>query len=134
MSVGSSITDATWEANYGSTSPADGTDDLHPFSSRGPREDGGFKPDVIAPGAAISTTPLWQAGGPVAGVHTLPPGYSMFNGTSMASPQAAGAAALLVSAAQQSGVQHQPDQLRPGAQLLRPVPRAATARTSRATG
>ena len=30
--------------NYGSTSPAAGTDNLHPFSSRGPREDGGFKP------------------------------------------------------------------------------------------
>ena len=36
----------------------------------------------------------------------------MFNGTSMASPQAAGAAALLVSAAKAAGYQHQPDQLR----------------------
>ena len=35
----------------------------------------------------------------------------MFNGTSMASPQAAGAAALLISAAKQQNVQ-QPDQLR----------------------
>ena len=112
MSVGTSITDATWEANYGSTAPAPGTDNQHPFSSRGPREDGGFKPNVIAPGAAISSTPLWQPGGPVAGVHELPPGYSMFNGTSMSSPQAAGAAALLVSAAKQAGVQHQPAQLR----------------------
>ena len=64
---------------------------LHPFSSRGPREDGGFKPDIVAPGAAISTTPLWQPGGPVTGTYTLPPGYSMFNGTSMAAPQATGA-------------------------------------------
>ena len=39
-------------------------------------------------------------------------GYAMFNGTSMASPQAAGAAALLVSAAKAAGYQHQPDQLR----------------------
>jgi hypothetical protein len=112
VSVGSYITDATWEANYGSTAPADGTDNLHPFSSRGPREDGGFKPDVVAPGAAISTTPLWQPGGPVAGVHFLPPGYSMFNGTSMASPQAAGAGALLVSAAKALGISHKPEQLR----------------------
>jgi hypothetical protein len=112
MSIGAYITDATWESNYGSTAPAEGTDNLHPFSSRGPREDGGFKPNVVAPGAAISTTPLWQPGGPVAGVHDLPPGLSMFNGTSMASPQAAGAAALLVSAAEQTGVQHQPAQLR----------------------
>ena len=57
MSVGTSITDATWESNYGSTAPAPGTDNQHPFSSRGPREDGGFKPNIIAPGAAISTTP-----------------------------------------------------------------------------
>jgi subtilisin family serine protease len=112
MSVGAYITDATWLSNYGSTAPAPGTDNLHPFSSRGPREDGGFKPNVVAPGAAISSTPVWQPGGPVEGVHQLPPGYSMFNGTSMASPQAAGAGALLVSAAQQSGVQHQPAQLR----------------------
>src|SRR5919202_1218128 len=36
----------------------------------------------------------------------------MLQGTSMASPQAAGAAALLVSAAKQAGVQSQPAQLR----------------------
>jgi subtilisin family serine protease len=112
MSVGTYISDATWASNYGSTAPTPGVDNQHPFSSRGPREDGGFKPNIIAPGAAISTTPQWQPGGPVAGVHDLPPGYSMFNGTSMASPQAAGAAALLVSAAQQQGVQHLPAQLR----------------------
>jgi hypothetical protein len=48
----------------------------------------------------------------VAGTFTLPAGYAMFNGTSMASPQAAGGAALLVSAAKQSNVQKQPVQLR----------------------
>jgi hypothetical protein len=36
----------------------------------------------------------------------------MLQGTSMASPESAGAAALLVSAAKQAGVQHQPAQLR----------------------
>jgi hypothetical protein len=112
MSVGTFITDATWASNYGSTAPAAGTDNMHPFSSRGPREDGGFKPNIIAPGAAISSAPMWQPGAPVAGVHALPPGYAMMNGTSMASPQGAGAGALLVSAAKQTGVQHQPAQLR----------------------
>ncbi len=112
VSVGAYITDATWEADYGSTAPAPGTDNQHPFSSRGPREDGGFKPTLIAPGAAISSTPMWQPGGPVAGTYALPPGYSMFNGTSMASPQAAGAGALLVGAAKAAGFQAQPAQLR----------------------
>ncbi|WP_132149457.1 S8 family serine peptidase [Kribbella antiqua] len=96
ISVGAYITRATWLSNYGSDPLYDNW--LHPFSSRGPREDGGMKPDIVAPGAAISTTPRWQPGGPVAGTYTLPPGYSMLNGTSMAAPQATGAGALLVSA------------------------------------
>src|SRR5215218_6811709 len=110
MSVGSYISRATWQADYGSDSAY--VDNQHNFSSRGPREDGGFKPEIIAPGAAVSSTPVWQPGGPVAGTYVLPPGYSMFNGTSMAAPQATGAAALLLSAAKQSNVQRQPDQLR----------------------
>jgi hypothetical protein len=115
MSVGAYVTDATWRSNYGSDSAY--ADNLHPFTSRGPREDGGFKPNIVAPGAAVSTVPMWQGpvqvpSGPAPGAYTLPPGYDMFNGTSMASPQAAGAAALLVSAAKQSNVQKQPAQLR----------------------
>ena len=89
-------------ANYGADTPYD--DNLNYFSSLGPREDGGFKPQAIAPGSAVSTTPEWQAGGPVPGTYTLPPGYSMFNGTSMASPQGAGAGALLLSAAKANNV------------------------------
>jgi subtilisin family serine protease len=98
VSVAASVSKDTWLANYGSVVRKQ--NNLFNFSSRGPREDGGFKPNIAAPGSAISTTPLWQPGGPVpqAG-YPLPPGYSMLNGTSMASPQATGAAALLLSAA-----------------------------------
>jgi len=103
VSVGAAISRETWKGNYGSDVRFD--KGMLTFSSGGPREDGGFKPNITAPGSAISTTPTWQPGGPVpeAG-YALPAGYSMFNGTSMASPQAAGAMALLLSAAKQSGV------------------------------
>jgi len=110
LSVGSYITKETWQKNYGSDSAYQ--DNLHYYTSRGPREDGGFKPNIVAAGSAVSTIPTWQPGGPAAGTYALPAGYAMFNGTSMAAPQAAGAAALLVSAAKQAGVQAQPAQLR----------------------
>ncbi|MEH0938912.1 S8 family serine peptidase [Micromonospora psammae] len=98
ISTAASISKETWLANYGSVVRAKNA--LFNFSSRGPREDGGFKPNITAPGSAISTIPVWQPGGPVAEAgYGLPAGYGMFNGTSMASPQAAGAAALLLSAA-----------------------------------
>lgn len=110
VSVGSYITKESWQVNYGSDTAE--WDNLHPFSARGPREDGGFKPNIVAPGSAISSIPTWLAGAPVAGTYDLPPGYGMLQGTSMASPQAAGAAALLVSASIQKGVSHTPAQLR----------------------
>ena len=110
MAVGAYITKDTWRRNYGSD--ANFTDNLHPFSSRGPAEDGALKPQIVAPGAAISSVPTWQVGQPVVGTYTLPPGYGMFNGTSMAAPQAAGAAALLLSAAKARGVSHTAAQLR----------------------
>ncbi len=111
ISVGAAISKETWAANYGSqvTKPYA----LFNFSSRGPREDGGFTPTLVAPGAAINTTQTWLPGSPVpeAG-YQLPAGYQMLNGTSMASPQAAGASALLLSAAKQKGVDLTPAKLR----------------------
>jgi len=111
VSVGAAVSKQTWLANYGSVVSA--AMNMFNFASRGPREDGGFKPNVTAPGSAISSIPLWQAGQPVpeAG-YELPPGYAMFNGTSMSSPQAAGAAALLLSAGLATGTAITPAQLR----------------------
>jgi hypothetical protein len=108
VSVGSYLSRATMQVDYGADTPF--TDNLHAFTSNGPREDGGFKPQLVAPGAAISSTPMWQGG--VGLPYVLPPGYQLMNGTSMASPQATGAAALLISAAKQTGAQYKPAQLR----------------------
>ncbi|MGW3338186.1 S8 family serine peptidase [Streptomyces sp. NPDC001009] len=111
ISVGAAISKETWAANYGSAVETKYA--MMPFSSRGPREDGGFTPTITAPGAAINTTQTWLPGAPVAEAgYTLPAGYSMLQGTSMASPQAAGASALLLSAAKQKGVDLTPAVLR----------------------
>ncbi|MGI5454860.1 S8 family serine peptidase [Streptomyces sp. CA-249302] len=111
ISVGATISKETWASNYGSQVTR--SYQMMPFSSRGPREDGGFTPTLSAPGASINTTQTWLPGSPVAEAgYTLPAGYSMLQGTSMASPQAAGASALLLSAAKQKKIELTPATLR----------------------
>lgn len=61
---------------------------LFAFSSRGGEAP---KPDVVSPGSALSTVPGFEDGS------------ARYNGTSMASPETAGAVACLLSAALQEG-------------------------------
>ncbi|MGV9346607.1 S8 family serine peptidase [Streptomyces spiralis] len=111
ISVGASVSKETWAADYGSVVKTPYA--MMPFSSRGPREDGGFTPTLTAPGAAINSTQTWLPGSPVAEAgYSLPAGYSMLQGTSMASPQATGASALLLSAAKQRHLDLTPADLR----------------------
>ena len=64
------------------------------FSSRGPTADGRIKPDVLFPGVAVIAA---QAAGTELG-DVVMPGYVSMQGTSMATPHAAGACCLLLQA------------------------------------
>ena len=71
------------------------------FTSRGPTKDGDFGVDVMAPGAAYASVSAETR-----------QTSDMYNGTSMASPSAAGVAALVLSAARQMKLDANPALLR----------------------
>jgi hypothetical protein len=84
------------------------------FSSRGPTASGGFKPNVTAPGTELSSIQLNSALGTRAGL-------DVYWGTSMATPTAAGAYALLLDAARKYNKAHPTTPLSADAMTLRNV-------------
>ncbi len=77
---------------------ADCIDDIAAFSSRGPCEDGRYKPDVIAPGTFILSTRSSQIASNHFAWGAFTPAkrhYMYMGGTSMATPLVAGSAALV---------------------------------------
>ncbi len=71
------------------------------FSARGPARNGDLGVDVLAPGAAITSLAMDSL-----------QGSDLYNGTSMAAPSAAGAGAILISAAKQNGLHTSPARIR----------------------
>lgn len=90
------------------------TDFMMYFSSRGPTAAGGMKPDLTAPGAWLSAIQLNAAPGAASGLDVM-------WGTSMASPAAAGAVALLLDAARRWNIARPGDPLATDARTLRRV-------------
>jgi hypothetical protein len=103
MSVGGYQNKESYRVNWGLVPEND--DNMHWGAlSHGPSGSGALKPDLIAPSGQMSTDPGYRKGASFKGLYQLPPGYSVDGGTSTATPMAAGATALVVSAAKQSGV------------------------------
>jgi hypothetical protein len=113
VAVGGTISRDTWRALFGEGAPR--AMSVINLSARGPRADGGMNPTVVAPACAALPWPSvnypW-AERESRGVFVPPHGYGVNCGTSYAAPMAAGAAALLISAAKQSGVPYDAASLR----------------------
>ncbi len=110
VSVAAYQSGETWSALFGADTAAD---TFWAFSSRGPREDGALAPTLSAPGGAFSTWPAWEPQTvDFPWLPLAPVGYKRLSGSSMAAPEAAGAAALLLSAAKQERLKVSPAELR----------------------
>ncbi len=110
LCVDSYESSASRRINLGMQSEA--YDNLHDADAFGPAGDGALKPDILAPAGWLSLGPGYTAErGLRKGVYNLPPGYVVFGGVSQAAPAAAGAAAVLLSAARQEHLEVSPKRI-----------------------
>ena len=99
IGVGAYLSPEMAATAYSLREPVPGS--AYPWTSRGPTADGDFGVDIFAPGGAIAPVPPW----------TLNRSQRM-NGTSMASPNACGAIALLVSGLKAEDISYSPHSIK----------------------
>jgi subtilisin family serine protease len=107
ISVGAYDSSESMHVHFGMKLPW--RDALHQVGSEGPAGNGAAKPDLLAPSMMIGPRDGYldsDAINSLPGLYQLPGGYMVSGGTSAATPIASGAAAVLVSAAKQSGLPH----------------------------
>ncbi len=84
-----------------SVAAVDSSGTLAPFSVYGPTADGYYKPDIAAPGVDIWSCAIGGTGG-----------YISYQGTSMAAPHIAGAAAVMIEALKDLGIPYSPGMIK----------------------
>lgn len=91
LSVGAYYSPEMWQRDYGVVVPNEG---VWWSSGMGPRADGSYLPNLVAPGGSPTTSPHWLNAS----------GYTTAAGTSIAVPHVTGAAALLMEVADRNGL------------------------------
>ncbi|MGH1554668.1 S8 family serine peptidase [Streptomyces sp. L7] len=105
ISVGAGVSRQTWAANYGAGVKRD-VPACSPSPPAAPARTAASRRPSWRPAAAVSTIQAWMPGSSLdeGGLASCRPATPCYSGTSMASPQASGAGALLLSAAEQQGI------------------------------
>jgi len=104
IAIGGYVPAEAWKANLGVIPTR--TQTLAPYSKFGPSSDGALKPELLGLTEILSAGDVGPESSENSPVFGPLPGYLISGGTSAAAPNAAGHAALLISAAKQSGIPH----------------------------